>query len=111
MWNLFAAKPIGLGYKITKVFLTHAHPDHRHGLDELLSKHQIPFYISKFEYPPLRPKVQGIIDVTEKDKLSVGNINFDILHTPGPYTRLSMLLSPRTTHQRRYTFYRWGRKM
>jgi glyoxylase-like metal-dependent hydrolase (beta-lactamase superfamily II) len=72
-----------LGYKITKVFLTHAHPDHVNGLDELLSMHKVPVYISKFEYPPLRPRVQGLVDVTEKDKLSVGKISFDILQTPG----------------------------
>jgi hydroxyacylglutathione hydrolase len=72
-----------LGYKITKVFLTHAHPDHVNGLDKLLSIYPVPVYISKFEYPPLRPKTQDLIDVTEKDKLTVGKITFDILHTPG----------------------------
>lgn len=72
-----------LGYKITKVFLTHAHPDHVNGLDKLLSMYAVPVYISKFEYAPLRPRVQGLVDVTEKDKLSVGKISFDILHTPG----------------------------
>ncbi len=72
-----------LGYKITKVFLTHAHPDHVNGLDKLLSFNPVPIFISKYEAPFLRPRVQGLVDVTEKDKLSVGNINFDILHTPG----------------------------
>jgi len=72
-----------LGYKITKVFLTHAHPDHVNGLAELLSVHKVPVYINKFEYPPLRPRVQGLVDVTEEDTLSVGRIAFDILHTPG----------------------------
>ena len=72
-----------LGYKITKVFLTHAHPDHVNGLDKLLSMHQVPVYISKYEYPALRPRAKGLVDVTEKDELSVGKIRFDILHTPG----------------------------
>jgi len=72
-----------LGYKITKAFLTHAHPDHVNGLEELLSIKQIPVYISKYEYPALRPRVQGLVDVTENDKLSVGKISFDILQTPG----------------------------
>jgi len=72
-----------LGYKVTKAFLTHAHPDHVNGLNDLLAVHQVPVYINKFEYPPLRPRVQGLVDVTDKDKLSVGKIQFDILHTPG----------------------------
>jgi len=72
-----------LDYKITKVFLTHAHPDHVNGLDKLLSMHQVPVHISKHELPALRPRVQGLVDVTQKDKLSVGKISFDILHTPG----------------------------
>jgi len=72
-----------LGYKITKVFLTHCHPDHINGLDKLLSIEQIPVYISKYEYPALRPHVKGLMDITEKDKLSIGNISVDVLYTPG----------------------------
>ncbi len=72
-----------LGYKITKAFLTHCHPDHVNGVGKLLSMHRVPVYISKFEHPLLRPHVQGLVDVTDKDKLSVGKISFDILHTPG----------------------------
>jgi len=81
--NFMVKEAKRLGYKITKVFLTHAHPDHVNGLDQLLSIEQIPVYISKYEYPTLRPRVQGLVDVTEKDKLSVGKISFDILQTPG----------------------------
>ena len=72
-----------MGYKISSVFLTHAHPDHVNGLDKLLSIHPVPVFISKDEYPPLRPHVHGLIDVTSKDKLQIGKISFDILHTPG----------------------------
>ena len=72
-----------LGYTITKAFLTHAHPDHVNGLEKLLSIQQIPVYISKFELPAMRPHVNGLVDVTDKDKLSVGKIDFDILYTPG----------------------------
>ncbi len=72
-----------LGYRITKVFLTHAHPDHVNGLDKLLSMHPVPVYISKYELPALRPSITNLVDVTQQDKLQVGKINFDILHTPG----------------------------
>ena len=72
-----------LGYKITKAFLTHAHPDHVNGLEKLLSIQKVPVYISKFELPAMRPRVSGLVEVTQKDKLSVGKIDFDILYTPG----------------------------
>src|SRR5665213_1676088 len=52
-----------LGYKITKVFLTHAHPDHVNGLEKLLSMHPVPVYISEYELPALRPRAKGLVDV------------------------------------------------
>jgi glyoxylase-like metal-dependent hydrolase (beta-lactamase superfamily II) len=72
-----------LGYKITQVFLTHAHPDHVNGLEQLLSTHPIPVYISRFELPAMRPRITSLVDVTQEDKLSVGKIAIDILATPG----------------------------
>ncbi len=72
-----------LGYRITKTFLTHGHHDHTNGLTTLLAANPVPVYISKYEAPFLRPKIDKLIDVTEKDQLTVGKINFDIIHTPG----------------------------
>ncbi len=72
-----------LGYKITKVFLTHAHPDHVNGLDEILRRHNVPVYISKHEAPFLRPKAKGLVDVLDREKIALGNITFEVLHAPG----------------------------
>jgi glyoxylase-like metal-dependent hydrolase (beta-lactamase superfamily II) len=83
-----------LGYKITKVFLTHSHPDHVNCLDKLLSMHQVPVYISKYEVPAFRPRVQGLVEVTEKDKISVGRINFDVLYTPGHTPGCQCFMAP-----------------
>src|SRR5438477_7939794 len=44
------------GYKITNIFLTHGHPDHVNGLEELLATHNVPVYISKHEAPFYTPK-------------------------------------------------------
>lgn len=72
-----------LGYKITKVFLTHAHPDHINGLPRLLSMHPVPVYISKHEAPSLTRELKKCIAIDNGTKLKVGNIEFDVLHTPG----------------------------
>lgn len=72
-----------LGYKITEVFLTHCHPDHINGLEKLLSLQKLPVYISKFELPAMRPAVAGLVDVTAKDRLTIGTIEVEILYTPG----------------------------
>ncbi|MBF0511078.1 MAG: MBL fold metallo-hydrolase [Candidatus Omnitrophica bacterium] len=72
-----------LGYKITGAFLSHAHPDHLNGLHKLVSLYHVPVYISKYELPIMRPAIKGLIDVKDKDKLSIGQISVDVLHTPG----------------------------
>jgi glyoxylase-like metal-dependent hydrolase (beta-lactamase superfamily II) len=66
------------------IFLTHAHPDHVNGLDKILSQHpHLPVYINKHEAPFLRRNLRNLIDTAAGEKLQLGHINFDILHTPG----------------------------
>lgn len=72
-----------LGYKIAKVFLTHAHPDHVNGLEELLQAHNVPVYISKHEAPSLRKNLKNLVDVQNQEELTIGGIKFKVLHTPG----------------------------
>jgi len=50
------------GFKITNLFLTHGHPDHVNGLDEILRTHDVPAYISKHEAPFLKPNHPKIGD-------------------------------------------------
>jgi glyoxylase-like metal-dependent hydrolase (beta-lactamase superfamily II) len=71
------------GYKITNIFLTHGHPDHVNGLDELLSTHDVPVYISKHEASFYTPDCKNLHKVEDHEKLKVGNIEFECLHTPG----------------------------
>ncbi len=72
-----------MGYKITKVFLTHAHPDHVNGLEELLRHHDVPVYISKHEAPFLTRNLKNLNPVSDKDTLTLGSITFNTIHTPG----------------------------
>lgn len=76
-----------LGLKITSVFLTHGHPDHVNGLAELLTTHDVPVYISEAEAPFYKPKCKNLIEVKDRAKLKVGNVEFECIlapgHTPG----------------------------
>lgn len=71
------------GYKITHIFLTHGHPDHVNGLEDLLSTHDVPVYISKHEAPFYTPKIKNLKRVEDRAKLKVGTIEFECIHTPG----------------------------
>lgn len=50
-----------MNYCIVAVFLTHGHPDHVNGLDKILSRHDVPAYISRHEPPFLTPKHKNIV--------------------------------------------------
>ncbi len=69
--------------KITKVFLTHGHPDHVNGLQSLLSVHDIPVYISAHEAGFFKPKVSNLIEVKPNEKLTIGSLPIETIHTPG----------------------------
>lgn len=71
------------GYKIKAVFLTHGHPDHVNGLNEILSRHNVPAYISTHEAPFYKPKHKNLIEVQDHEKLKIGNIEFECILTPG----------------------------
>jgi hydroxyacylglutathione hydrolase len=84
------------GYTLTGALVTHYHPDHIGGgyggrkiagLAELLARHPVKIYAHKHEADGVR-KVTGISDndlvKTESgDKLAVGEIEIEFLHTPG----------------------------
>jgi len=71
------------GYTITSIFLTHGHPDHVNGLDEILSVYDVPAYISKHEAPYYKPKHKNIVEVEDGEKLKIGQLEFDCILTPG----------------------------
>lgn len=72
-----------LGYTITSIFLTHGHPDHVNGLDEILERYDVPAYISKYEADFLKPTHKNIVEIDNHKILKVGDIQFQCLLTPG----------------------------
>lgn len=71
------------GYKIAMVLLTHGHPDHVNGLKEILSRHDVPAYISRHEAPFLKPRHQNIVEIEDRQKIRIGGIEIECLLTPG----------------------------
>ena len=83
-------------YKLTAALVTHYHPDHCGGslgtnsvtgVAELLESNPVKIYTHKLEASGLK-KVTGISDndmkkVESGDKLKIGDIEVEFLHTPG----------------------------
>lgn len=83
-------------YKLVGALATHYHPDHVggsfsgnqvQGVAELLERNPVKIYANKLEADGIK-KVTAISDsdlvkVDSGDKLSVGNIEIEFLHTPG----------------------------
>src|SRR4029079_18899730 len=65
-----------MGLKITSVFLTHGHHDHVNGLAEILKTHDVPVYISKHEAAMYKPKHKNIVEIKDREKLKLGNVEF-----------------------------------
>lgn len=71
------------GWKIKAVWLTHGHPDHVNGLDDLLAVHDVPAYISKNEAGFYKPHHKNLIEIEDGTPLTIGNLTFETILTPG----------------------------
>lgn len=71
------------GFTITSILLTHGHPDHINGLDGILSRYDVPVYISKHETSFPKPQGKNIIEVEDHQKIKIGNIEIECILTPG----------------------------
>jgi len=71
------------GWTITSVILTHGHPDHTNGLDDILSRHDIPVYISKYETLFHGPRNKNVVKLEDRQKIRIGDIELECIWTPG----------------------------
>lgn len=81
--NFLRRKAKDQGFQITTILLTHGHPDHVNGLGELLSTHDVPVFISQHEAFFFKPKCKNLKEISSNQKIKIGNIDVETLHTPG----------------------------
>lgn len=72
-----------LEVKISKVLVTHNHPDHINGIGELLKYADVPVYIHKEDAYALKGFKENLKPVVGGDSTTVGSIEISFLHTPG----------------------------
>jgi glyoxylase-like metal-dependent hydrolase (beta-lactamase superfamily II) len=85
------------GYKPKAVVLTHGHGDHIGAVSELMDTYGIPLYIHKFELDMISETKSNFSKMifgktiiltadkhlSEGDIIKVGNIEYEVIHTPG----------------------------
>ena len=72
-----------LGYTLQAIWLTHGHFDHTNAVSDLLAQHAVPLYLNRAMPAKWRPAADQIVEFTDGDVLHVGELAFDVLHTPG----------------------------
>lgn len=75
------------GLNLKAALITHGHPDHTNGIEELLKTHDIPIMVSEHEASFYKPIGENIKEVKANHSLELGDnenkISIDFVHTPG----------------------------
>lgn len=71
------------GFRITHIFVTHTHFDHVNALQEVLNKTDAKVCVHKQEAPFLKFAGANIQPIAGGDKIKIGSVEIQFLHTPG----------------------------
>jgi glyoxylase-like metal-dependent hydrolase (beta-lactamase superfamily II) len=75
----------GRGWRITAVLLTHTHPDHTDGAEEMVQATGAPLYVGAGEVDPARAAAPSarIVPLSGGERIAVGGVTVEALATPG----------------------------
>lgn len=68
---------------ITKILVTHAHPDHIGALDGLLQRVDADVYVHEHELLETQEMAPDAIAVTDNEEIELADLSIQCLHTPG----------------------------
>jgi glyoxylase-like metal-dependent hydrolase (beta-lactamase superfamily II) len=69
--------------KIKGALISHYHFDHTNGIEELLQSVDCPVYVNKKDIPYMDLSHDSIKGTENGQKLKVGNVEIELVHTPG----------------------------
>jgi len=71
------------GRRIVAALVTHWHPDHTNGLDDLVGKTDATVYVNRDEVPWMPFRGGNLKAVAPGHELRIGDLTIQFLHTPG----------------------------
>jgi glyoxylase-like metal-dependent hydrolase (beta-lactamase superfamily II) len=71
------------GYAVKHVLVSHGHPDHINGVEELMNRTNARLYMHVEETPWMRGWKSSIVTTQNGTEVAVGGVRVTCLHTPG----------------------------
>jgi len=71
------------GFEIKYILLTHTHGDHTEAVSRIVKKTGAVVYVHKNEKSRIENTASNIIGVDEGEVIKIGNVEINVLHTPG----------------------------